>query len=108
MDCLNTHCAHTSISCLILLDTSMHAYFFDNLEGDQRLPHDSGAEVSEEVLRSLGVLHWHIPVDAEGKHEQEVAALGKGRDYKNHDFFTLTKEGLGDEYEAIIKNLFHE
>jgi 1,2-dihydroxy-3-keto-5-methylthiopentene dioxygenase len=86
----------------------MHAYFFDNLEGDQRLPHDSGTEVSEEVLRSLGVLHWHIPVDAEGKHEQEVAALGKGRDYKNHDFFTLTKEGLGDEYEAIIKNLFHE
>src|ERR1700709_1149933 len=108
MDCLNTHCARTSISYLILLDTNMHAYLFDNLEGDQRLPHDSGTEVSEDVLRSLGVLHRHIPVDAEGKYEQEVAAFGKGRDYKNHDFFTLTKEGLGDEYEAMIKNLFHE
>jgi 1,2-dihydroxy-3-keto-5-methylthiopentene dioxygenase len=86
----------------------MRAYFFDNLEGDQRLPHDSGIEVSEEVLKSIGVLHWHIPVDAQGKYEQEVAAVAKERDYKNHDIIAISKESLGDEYETKIKNFYHE
>jgi len=87
----------------------MHAYYLDNLEGDQRLPHDSGTDVPEEVLRSIGVLHWNIPIDIEGKYEQEAVALAKERGYKNHrDIIEVSKEGLGDEYETTMKNLNHE
>jgi 1,2-dihydroxy-3-keto-5-methylthiopentene dioxygenase len=87
----------------------MRAYYLDNLEGDQRLPHDSGTDVPEEVLRSIGVLHWHIPIDIEGKYEQEAVAVAKERGYKNHrDTIDISKEGLGDEYETKIKNFYHE
>ncbi|KAG2142244.1 Acireductone dioxygenase ARD family [Suillus bovinus] len=86
----------------------MRAYYFDNLEGDQRLPHDSGMDVSDEILKSIGVLHWHIPIDSEGKYEQEIAAIAKERNYKNHDVVAISKEGLGDEFETKIKNFYHE
>ncbi|KAG2050237.1 Acireductone dioxygenase [Suillus hirtellus] len=86
----------------------MRAYYFDNLEGDQRLPHDSGMDVSDEVLKSIGVLHWHIPIDAEGKYEQEIAAVAKERSYRNHDIVSISKEGLGDEFETKIKSFYHE
>jgi 1,2-dihydroxy-3-keto-5-methylthiopentene dioxygenase len=86
----------------------MRAYYFDNLEGDQRLPHDSGMDVSDEILRSIGVLHWRIPIDAEGKYEQEIAAIAKERNYKNHDIVAISKEGLGDEFETKIKSFYHE
>ncbi|KAG2347557.1 Acireductone dioxygenase [Suillus weaverae] len=86
----------------------MRAYYFDNLEGDQRLPHDSGMDVSDEALKSIGVLHWHIPIDVEGKYEQEIAAIAKERNYKNHDVVAISKEGLGDEYETKMKNFYHE
>ncbi|KAG2137176.1 Acireductone dioxygenase ARD family [Suillus cothurnatus] len=76
----------------------MRAYYFDNLEGDQRLPHDSGMDVSDEILRSIGVLHWRIPIDAEGKRGIT----------KNHDIVAISKEGLGDEFETKIKSFYHE
>jgi hypothetical protein len=36
----------------------MRAYFYDNKPGSQILAHDSGREVSQDTLRSLGVLYW--------------------------------------------------
>ncbi|OAX37929.1 Acireductone dioxygenase [Rhizopogon vinicolor AM-OR11-026] len=86
----------------------MRAYYFDNLEGDQRLPHDSGVEVSDDILRSIGVLHRHIPIDAEGKYEQEVAAVAKERDYKDQDIISISKEGLGDAYEPMLNAFYNE
>ncbi|KAH7911273.1 Acireductone dioxygenase [Hygrophoropsis aurantiaca] len=85
----------------------MRAYYFDDLPGDQRLPHDSGKIVSDETLDSIGVLHWHIPVNEADGH-QAVDLVAKERNYKNRDIIVITKESLGDEYETKIKNFYKE
>lgn len=73
----------------------MRAYYFDNLPGDQRLPHDCvpSRPVSEETLRKIKVNYWQIPVD---NYEQEVEKIAKERGYKNRDTINVTKEGLGE------------
>jgi 1,2-dihydroxy-3-keto-5-methylthiopentene dioxygenase len=73
----------------------MRAYYFDNLPGDQRLPHDCfpSRPVSLETLQRIKVTHWHIPVE---NHEHEVEIIAKQRGYKNRDTINVTKEGLGD------------
>lgn len=86
----------------------MRAYYFDNVPGDQRLLHDSGNSVSEETLKSVGVLHWSIPIDDSGKWEHQIDEVAKNRDYKNRDTINVTKEGLGDLYETKIKGFFEE
>jgi len=87
----------------------MRAYYFDDLPGDQRLPHDSGKPVDAATLSAIGVLHWHIPVDDEsGKHIEGIDAVARERDYKNRDVIVVTKESLGDEYETKIKNFYKE
>jgi 1,2-dihydroxy-3-keto-5-methylthiopentene dioxygenase len=50
-------------------------------------------DVSDEILMSIGILHWHIPINAEGKYEQKIAAIAKERNYKNHDI-KLVKRAL--------------
>ena len=85
--------------------STMRAYYFDNIPGDQRLLHDSGRDVSEATLRSVGVLHWSIPVE---NWEKEINEVAKERDYKNRDTINVTKEGLGDLYESKIKMFFEE
>ncbi|KAH7924184.1 Acireductone dioxygenase [Leucogyrophana mollusca] len=85
----------------------MRAYYFDDLPGDQRLPHDSGKSVSDETLEAIGVLHWHIPVDEAGGFKA-VDAVATQRNYKNRDVIVITKESLGDEYETKIKNFYKE
>ena len=86
----------------------MRAYFMDDIAGDQRLPHDSGREASNDVLKSIGVLHWHIPVDETGTYKDEVLKVAKERDYKNHDVIVISKESFGDEFDSRIKNFYHE
>lgn len=86
----------------------MRAYFMDDIPGDQRLPHDSGREAPTDVLNSIGVLHWHIPIDETGRYKDEVLKVAKERDYKNHDIIMINKESLGDEFETKIKNFYHE
>ncbi|KAH7882081.1 1,2-dihydroxy-3-keto-5-methylthiopentene dioxygenase [Phlebopus sp. FC_14] len=85
----------------------MRAYYFDGLPGDQRLLHDSGKPVGDEVLKSIGVLHWHIPVSPTGEHE-EIDAVAKERGYRNRDVIAITKEGLGDLYESKLKSFYEE
>ena len=84
----------------------MRAYYFDDLPGDQHLPHDSGESVAEADLAKLGVLYWHIPLDA--NHETRIDELAAERGYKNRDTIHVTKEGLGDQYEAKLKMFFEE
>jgi len=86
----------------------MRAYYFDNAPGDQRLLHDSGTPVPVDALRSLGVLSWHIPVDADDNYVQAIDQIAREREYKNRDTINITKEGLGDAYEAKLKMFFEE
>ncbi|KAF9523723.1 Acireductone dioxygenase ARD family [Crepidotus variabilis] len=85
----------------------MRAYYFDNLPGDQRLPHDyvPSRPVPQEVLEKINVKHWQIPVE---EYEPKVDAIAKERGYKNRDTINVSKDGLGDAYEEKIKNFFHE
>ncbi|KAK0505719.1 Acireductone dioxygenase ARD family [Armillaria luteobubalina] len=83
----------------------MRAYYFDNVPGDQRLPHDSARPVSLVALKSLNLLYMNIPVDG---YEERLATVAKEGDYKNHDIISISKEGLGDQYNAKIKAFYEE
>ncbi|SCV67392.1 BQ2448_5003 [Microbotryum intermedium] len=80
----------------------MRAYYFDDLPGDQRLPHDSGEQVSLSTLEALGVLaHPDIGMD-------KVEQIASERAYKNRDEINVSRAGLGDAYETKIKGFFSE
>ena len=78
----------------------MRAYYFDNLPGDQRLPHDyvPSRPVPSEKLKSLNISFWSIPVEG---HEPRVDAVAQERGYKNRDTIDVSKAGLGDVSESI-------
>ncbi|WRT63382.1 1,2-dihydroxy-3-keto-5-methylthiopentene dioxygenase [Kwoniella shivajii] len=86
----------------------MKAYVFDDIPGDQRLPHDSGNPISHKSLSDLGVIYKQIPIDDEKEWEKEIDVFAKERGYKNRDQITVTKEGLGAAYEEKIKSFFDE
>jgi 1,2-dihydroxy-3-keto-5-methylthiopentene dioxygenase len=73
----------------------MRAYYYDNLPGDQRLPHDyvPSRPVSDEILGQLGVKYWHIPVEG---YEPKIDAIAAERSYQNRDTINVSKEGMGD------------
>lgn len=71
-------------------------------KGDQRLPHDSGREVSPEYLSKLGVLYHNI------SSVEDVDKLAAERSYKNRDVITVSPEKMGDIYEEKVKSFFHE
>ena len=77
----------------------MRAYYFDNLPGDQRLPHDCipSKPVSEETLNAINVKFWSIPVDG---HESKIDAVAKERGYKNRDMINVSKEGFGEVHSC--------
>ncbi|KAJ6626715.1 Acireductone dioxygenase ARD family [Mycena sp. CBHHK59/15] len=85
----------------------MRAYYFDNVPGDQRLPHDyvPSRPVAPETLSALSVHFWTIPVDG---YETKVDEIAKERGYKNRDMINVSKEGMGDIYEEKIKGFFQE
>ncbi|KZT41906.1 Acireductone dioxygenase [Sistotremastrum suecicum HHB10207 ss-3] len=83
----------------------MRAYYFDNIPGDQRLPHDSSRPVSTDTLNAIGLLHWQIPLDG---NEAKIDQVAAERGYKNRDTISVTKEGLGELYETKIKGFFEE
>ncbi|KAI1812858.1 Acireductone dioxygenase ARD family [Poronia punctata] len=80
----------------------MRAYFYDNAEGDQRLPHNSGREVNEEELKRVGVLYYRMP------ELSSVDALARERGYKNRDEITVSPEKMGDAYESKVRMFFDE
>lgn len=73
----------------------MRAYYYDNVPGDQRLPHDyePSRPVPLETLSSIGVNFWTIPVAG---YESQVDIIAKERGYKNRDTINVSKEGMGD------------
>jgi 1,2-dihydroxy-3-keto-5-methylthiopentene dioxygenase len=82
----------------------MRAYYFDNLPGDQRLPHDyiPSRPVSAEALEVLDIKFWHIPVD---EYESKVDAIATERGYTNRELTDVSKEGLGD-VSYSLENMF--
>ena len=79
----------------------MRAYYFDNLPGDQCLPHDSipSQLVSPETLTKLGLRFWTIPVDG---YEPTLDAIVQERGYTNRDTFDVSKEGLGAVSISVV------
>jgi 1,2-dihydroxy-3-keto-5-methylthiopentene dioxygenase len=87
----------------------MRAYYYDNLPGDQRLPHDCipSQPVSAEVLTALGIKFWTIPVEG---YESQLDAIAKERGYKNRDTINVSKEGLGEvclAYPSVVSQNRH-
>ncbi|EOA89364.1 2-dihydroxy-3-keto-5-methylthiopentene dioxygenase [Exserohilum turcicum] len=80
----------------------MKAYWFDNLPGDQREPHNSGRPVSPAYLEKLGVIYQHVP-DVSG-----VDSIAASRQYKNRDEVTISPDSLGAVYEEKVKTFFSE
>jgi 1,2-dihydroxy-3-keto-5-methylthiopentene dioxygenase len=85
----------------------MRAYYFDDLPGDPRLPHDSGKPVEDSVLESIGVFLWNVPIHADGTYP-DVLARAAERGSNNHDVVTVTKESLGDQYDGMLKSFYEE
>ncbi|KAF9223259.1 1,2-dihydroxy-3-keto-5-methylthiopentene dioxygenase [Gyrodon lividus] len=85
----------------------MRAYYLDDMPGDQRLPHDSGKPVDGNILKSIGVLHWYIPVPADEDY-RNVEAIAQERGSMNKDVISITKEGLGDQYQSQLKIFYDE
>lgn len=83
-------------------NAKMKAYYYDNLPGDQRLPHDSGRIVSHSKLESLGILHYFFPDDM-----ASVDKIASDRHYKNRDTIEISPDLLPG-YEEKVKNFFHE
>ena len=80
----------------------MRAYWFDNLPGDQREPHDSGRDVDPAYLSKLGILHYELPDDIDA-----VNKIAKDRDYKNRDEIEISPSTLPG-YEDKVKMFFAE
>ncbi|EHA50806.1 1,2-dihydroxy-3-keto-5-methylthiopentene dioxygenase [Pyricularia oryzae] len=80
----------------------MKAYFYDDLPGDQREPHDSGKAVDTDGLASIGVLYFHLP------DVSSVDSLAASRGYRNRDEITVSPEKMGDAYEDKVKSFFSE
>ena len=83
----------------------MKAYYFDNIPGDQRLPHHSGREVSAETLKQININYWQIPLEG---YLPKLNAVADERGYKNRDLINVSKAGLGDAYDEKLKNFFAE
>ena len=83
----------------------MRAYYYDNIPGDQRLPHDCipSRPVSSQTLEVLGIKYWNIPVEG---HEPKIDEIAKERDYKNRDYCDVSEEGFGEvsEFISLINN----
>ncbi|KAI1268622.1 hypothetical protein F5Y18DRAFT_376164 [Xylariaceae sp. FL1019] len=80
----------------------MRAYWYDNVAGDQRLPHNSGKDVDTAELERIGVLYYRIS-EMEG-----VDALAQQRGYKNRDEITVSPAKMGDAYESKVRMFFDE
>lgn len=80
----------------------MKAYWYDNLPGDQRLPHDSSRPLSPAHLSTLGIHYQHCASLA------AVDALASSRQYKNRDEITISPATLGAAYEEKVRTFFKE
>ncbi|KAG9307887.1 1,2-dihydroxy-3-keto-5-methylthiopentene dioxygenase [Chiua virens] len=87
----------------------MRAYYYDDIPGDQRLPHDSGIPVDATILGVVGLRHTFVPIPVPMMGEYPtIDDICRERGYVIRDWIDVTKEGLGDIYEAKIASFFKE
>ena len=86
----------------------MRAYYFDNIPGDQRLHHDSGKPLDLEYLERLGLKLNTIPLDISGGWETEIDKIAEQSGAPIRDIMDVTKEGLGDQFEYMLRKFFEE
>ncbi|CAF9907140.1 MAG: hypothetical protein GOMPHAMPRED_005028 [Gomphillus americanus] len=85
----------------------MKAYYYDNVEGDPRLPHITPDGVSVDHLATLGLLHARFPLE-ESNSIDGVNKLASDRHYSHRDEITVSPSAMGAVYEDKIKNFFAE
>lgn len=73
-----------------------------NIQGDQRLAHDSGRVVDVDALKKIGVLYYRLP------ELESLNKLAEERGYKNRDEIVVSPEKMGDVYESKVKMFFDE
>ncbi|CAA21886.1 acireductone dioxygenase family Adi1 [Schizosaccharomyces pombe] len=81
----------------------MRAYIFQD-EGDQRKPNDSKIEVSAEDLEAAKVSYRHH----DGDLHTFADGLMKEYGFKNRDEVVVSRKGLGDRYDNMVKKFFEE
>ena len=81
------------------------AWYMDDVEGDQRLPHKKvDGEVSTETLDKLGVLQWS---GLKGAEDPVLLDIIKTRGYSYTDVVNVCPEKLPN-FEVKIKAFFEE
>eukprot|EP00600_Ochromonadales_sp_CCMP1393_P006508 CAMPEP_0174975918 /NCGR_PEP_ID=MMETSP0004_2-20121128/12719_1 /TAXON_ID=420556 /ORGANISM="Ochromonas sp., Strain CCMP1393" /LENGTH=178 /DNA_ID=CAMNT_0016226841 /DNA_START=54 /DNA_END=590 /DNA_ORIENTATION=- len=81
------------------------AWYMDNEEGDQRLPHKAdGGDVSLDLIAKLGVIHWS---GLSGVDDPKLALIKEERGYTYTDVCTVHPDTLPD-FENKIKSFFRE
>lgn len=85
----------------------MRAYYYDNLPGSPTASHEAQT-VDAATLESMGVLYFHIPIDAEAKWEAEVQRIAIERGYKNQDVVESGRELMGAGYEEAMARVWKE
>jgi 1,2-dihydroxy-3-keto-5-methylthiopentene dioxygenase len=85
----------------------MKAYYFDDVPGDCRQPHDSGQEIPAGHLNELGVLYFHFPTVTDSS-LPALNALAEKRSYAHRDEIIVSPQAMGDIYESKIKMFFDE
>eukprot|EP00245_Coleochaete_scutata_P001071 TRINITY_DN112_c0_g1_i1.p1 TRINITY_DN112_c0_g1~~TRINITY_DN112_c0_g1_i1.p1 ORF type:complete len:198 (-),score=58.69 TRINITY_DN112_c0_g1_i1:704-1297(-) len=90
------------------LEFGVDAWYMDNLDSDQRLPHrfEPNQAVSMEKLADLGVLYWKLNADI-FETDPELQKIRDDRGYSYQDIITVSPEKLPN-YEAKIKNFYEE
>ncbi|CAH9145374.1 unnamed protein product [Cuscuta epithymum] len=86
----------------------MQAWYMDDSNEDQRLPHhrEPNQFVSFYKLDELGVLSWRLDADNYEK-DEVLKQLRESRGYSYMDFCEVCPEKLPN-YEEKIKNFFEE
>ncbi|KAF8037956.1 hypothetical protein BT93_B0718 [Corymbia citriodora subsp. variegata] len=87
---------------------AIEAWFIDESDGDQRLPHHRSPPefVSLDHLADVGVLYWKLnPSDYEN--DEELRKIREARGYNYMDLLDLCPEKV-DNYEQKLKNFYTE
>ncbi|KAI3443248.1 uncharacterized protein J3R85_000174 [Psidium guajava] len=87
---------------------AIEAWFMDESDGDQRLPHHRSPPefVSLDHLADVGVLYWKLnPSDYEK--DEELRKIREARGYNYMDLLDLCPEKV-DNYEQKLKNFYTE
>uniref|UniRef100_A0A0E9X3W1 Acireductone dioxygenase n=1 Tax=Anguilla anguilla TaxID=7936 RepID=A0A0E9X3W1_ANGAN len=101
---LASHCS-TILPAITII---MEAWYLDESDEDQRLPHkcNPNKPVSLEELKQLGVLHWKLNADIY-ETDPELQKIREERHYSYMDIITVHKDTLPN-YEEKLKMFFEE